>query len=150
LRLGGSLSATLPRLAEAVRASVGDRRAESVARRARLEERHRRQREDWAQDAQSVADAQPIDSRWLAYALQERIPADAIVVEETTTDKQAFLRHTPRTVPGTYQVRGTGGLGVMLGVAQGLKVAAPERLVVAILGDGSLHYSPALANFGFA
>src|SRR5262249_42162684 len=41
-------------------------------------------------------------------------------------------------------------LGVVLGTAQGLKLAQPDRLVVAVIGDGALHYSPALANFGFA
>jgi acetolactate synthase-1/2/3 large subunit len=154
LRLGGSTAATLRQLAQEVQARANalpsGRQAQFGGRRAELEERHRRQRAQWDQEARECATDEPIDSRWLAHTLHRLIPEDAIVVEETTTDKQAITRHAPRSLPGTYHVRNTGGLGVMLGVAQGLKLTAPERLVVAIVGDGALHYSPALANFGFA
>lgn len=154
LRLGGSTAATLRQLAQAVQAQANalpaNRQADFHRRRAELEERHRRQRAQWDEEARGSATEQPIDSRWLAHTLHRLIPEDAIIVEETTTDKQAITRHAPRSLPGTYHVRGTGGLGVMLGTAQGLKLTAPDQLVVAIVGDGALHYSPALANFGFA
>jgi len=154
LRLGGSLCATLPQLAQEVQRQAASlstaHRDQITPRRAELGGRHDQQVAQWQQEAQSVADHTPIDTRWLARALHEAIPPDAILVEETTTDKQSFLRHTPRSIPGTYHVRSTGGLGVMLGVAQGLKLTAPDRLVVTCLGDGALHYAPALANFGFA
>jgi acetolactate synthase-1/2/3 large subunit len=154
MRLSGSVSTGLQRLAEEVAAGVSslrpDRAQRIAVRRASLEERHLRQRAEWDQLAREAADARPIDSSWLAYALNRVLPEDAVLVEETTTDKQALLRLVPRTAPGTYHVRSTGGLGVMLGVAQGLKLAMPERLVVAVIGDGAFHYSPGLANFGFA
>jgi acetolactate synthase-1/2/3 large subunit len=154
LRLSGSLAHSLQQLVERVRAGAaqfsGERRAQIAARRAQLEERHLRQRAGWAEAAQAAADTRPIDTRWLAQALHAALPEDAILCEETTTDKQAVLLNVPRTLPGTYHVRSTGGLGVVLGAAQGLKLAQPERLVVAVIGDGALHYSPALANFGFA
>jgi acetolactate synthase-1/2/3 large subunit len=50
----------------------------------------------------------------------------------------ADLDHFPREKPGTFfGTSPAGGLGWGFGCALGIKLAAPERLVVAALGDGS-------------
>jgi hypothetical protein len=43
-----------------------------------------------------------------------------------------------------------GGLGMGLGIALGAKLAQPQNIVVAIIGDGAWHYNPVPAALGFA
>ena len=43
----------------------------------------------------------------------------------------------------------TAGLGIGLSVACGVKVARPDEVVMAILGDGAFNYNPTLAALGF-
>ena len=52
------------------------------------------------------------------------------------------LEHCPREKPGTYFGMSTaGGLGWGLGAALGAKLAAPDELVVATLGDGTYMFT---------
>jgi acetolactate synthase I/II/III large subunit len=52
------------------------------------------------------------------------------------------LDHCPREKPGTYFGTSTsGGLGWGLGAALGAKLAAPEKLIVATLGDGTYMFT---------
>jgi acetolactate synthase-1/2/3 large subunit len=81
--------------------------------------------------------------------LNEVLPEDAIIAEECTTERTFVLQSLPRDVPGTYQGRNHGGLGVSVSTALGLKFAAPERLVVNIVGDGAFNYNPVFTAFGF-
>jgi acetolactate synthase I/II/III large subunit len=39
-------------------------------------------------------------------------------------------------------------LGASLGLALGVKAAAPDKLVVTFIGDGAFNYNPVLAAFG--
>jgi len=43
-----------------------------------------------------------------------------------------------------------GGLGMGLGIALGAKLAQPQNIVVAIIGDGAWHYNPVPAAHGSA
>jgi acetolactate synthase-1/2/3 large subunit len=57
--------------------------------------------------------------------------------------------HCPREKPDTYYgLSSAGGLGWGFGAALGAKLAAPEKLVVATLGDGSYLFSnPMVAHW---
>ncbi len=64
-----------------------------------------------------------------------------IVVEEATTNLDAMRQYLRRTQPGTYYRSGGTALGWSLGAALGVKLAQPQRLVVAIVGDGAFLFS---------
>jgi len=103
-----------------------------AARRRELTERSAARRVRAA--AQAEKDAAAITPEWISRCLGEAIREDAIVVNEYPLR----LEHCPRTLPGTYfGVSPAGGLGWGMGAALGAKLAAPERLVVATLGDGA-------------
>jgi len=74
-------------------------------------------------------------------ALNAKLTADDIVVNEAVTNSHAVLGQLPRTKPGTYFAHGGGGLGGSGGMALGIKLAQPDRRVVQIAGDGVFHFS---------
>lgn len=111
---------------------------------------HQRQWDSWAREARDASSTEPIDVRWAVQALGDALPPEAVVVEEVTSPRPFLFRHLARHVPGSYIGRVTGGLGVGLGSAMGVKVARPRDLVVAFIGDGAFNYNPTLAALGFA
>src|SRR5256714_11881156 len=55
--------------------------------------------------------------------------------------------HLPQTTPQSF-FRGSGGLGQGIGTALGIKLAAPQRPVVLLVGDGSFLYNPIIQALG--
>jgi acetolactate synthase-1/2/3 large subunit len=92
----------------------------------------------------------PIDPRWLCQALNESLPSNAVIVEETTVHRTLIQNMIPRTEPMSYIARVTGGLGVSLGYALGAKLAMKERPVFVLIGDGGFHYNPVPSCLGLA
>ena len=78
----------------------------------------------------------------LTDALGEVLPPDAIVIDEAISSSRALLRHT--AFPDGVQLHKTNGgsLGWGLPAAVGAKIAQPDRAVVAVIGDGSFHFTP--------
>ena len=73
--------------------------------------------------------------------LASRLPADAVVVEETPSSRPELLERIPARSPLGFVSNANGGLGFGLSGATGLKMGLPERPVVAVLGDGSTMYA---------
>ncbi len=97
--------------------------------------------------AQSQSGQTPISTEWFCRCLAEVVGADDIVVDESLTSGMAVARYLPRTKPGTYFGSGGTSLGFGLGAALGVKLAAPEKRVVCLVGDGSFIFgcpTPAL------
>ena len=117
------------------------------ARRAELAERHREQRAAWARMADEVADRAPIAPEWLARCLGELWgeAGDLVVVDETVTNGGAVQRQVAATEPGSWFKSGGSGLGWGLGGALGVKLARPDRPVVALVGDGCFLFGAPLA-----
>ncbi|WP_172652019.1 thiamine pyrophosphate-dependent enzyme [Rhodococcus opacus] len=74
-------------------------------------------------------------------ALSDRLPPNTIVVEETPSSRPDLHELLPAREPLGFVSAAMGGLGFAMPAAIGLKMAAPERPVVAVLGDGSSLYS---------
>lgn len=74
-------------------------------------------------------------------ALGEATPRDAIFVEEAITANLDFARSVEIAGPGAYYSGRGGGIGQGLAGAVGVAVAAPDRPVVCVSGDGSAMYS---------
>ncbi|HEX3490900.1 MAG TPA: thiamine pyrophosphate-binding protein [Streptosporangiaceae bacterium] len=73
-------------------------------------------------------------------ALAEVLPADAVVVEECPSSREALQLMLPARHPLGYLGLAMGGLGFGMPAAAGLRMARPDRPVVAIIGDGSAAY----------
>ncbi|MFI9450820.1 benzoylformate decarboxylase [Amycolatopsis sp. NPDC052450] len=72
--------------------------------------------------------------------LARGLPRDTIVVEESPSSRPELHRRVPARAPLGFLSAAAGGLGFGLPAAIGLKLGAPRRPVVAVLGDGSSLY----------
>jgi acetolactate synthase-1/2/3 large subunit len=88
-----------------------------------------------------------IEPLGLIAAMRESMPKDTIYVEETITHSQALQQHLPWTDPQSY-FRVGGGLGQGTGYALGVKLAAQNRPVALVVGDGSFLYNPVIQALG--
>jgi thiamine pyrophosphate-dependent acetolactate synthase large subunit-like protein len=148
VQIHGPVTTNLQALVQIVRDLQGHRRSAPYEERAaRLRDNHRRLRDTAREEALSARDAHPIDPRWLCHAFNEALPADTVVVNELIVHRGVLDRYLERARTSTY-MRSFGGLGQGLPNALGMKLAMPDRLVVAVVGDGSFHYNPVVACFG--
>nr|WP_245690801.1 benzoylformate decarboxylase [Sinosporangium album] len=74
-------------------------------------------------------------------ALAEAVPSHAIWVNESPSNSLMFQDHVRIGADGAYLFTTGGGLGFGLPAAVGAQLAAPRRPVVAVMGDGSMHYA---------
>jgi len=96
--------------------------------------------------AQAEAEAAHLPLRPLAvlHAIGALLPDDAIVIEETlSTGMNSVRQLMPATRPDSWFGMRGGGIGVAMPQAIGIKLAHPDRPVVALTGDGSAMYSSA-------
>ncbi len=91
--------------------------------------------------AQKRWDNTPISMPRLMADIASALPADAIVVDEAITAGPDLVRTLSFSKRGDYFGARGGGIGQALPGALGVKVACPDRPVVAISGDGSSMYS---------
>ena len=140
--LEGDAVATLELLAEALRAAGIDQAAVD-ARKARWSAEHDRLWEaDRATEAE-VSGNTAIHPRTLMAALGAAMPDNTFYVDETITHRGMVVRHLQNRGPQSY-FRPQGGLGQGIGTALGVKLAARDRPVVLIVGDGSFMYNPVI------
>ena len=87
------------------------------------------------------AAGEPMRAGHVFAAIAERIPRSAIVIEESPSSRPELLVRLPARESLGSLSPAMGGLGFALPAAIGLRMARPERPVVAIVGDGSSLYS---------
>jgi benzoylformate decarboxylase len=85
-------------------------------------------------------EATPIAPERLMLEVAAALPEGAIVVDEAISHSPALLQAVEPAGPGSYfRIRG-GAIGWGLPAALGVKLARPDRPVVAVVGDGSSMY----------
>ena len=115
-------------------------------RRARIEAAGRERRAALEHQVRAARSSSTMGMAWVSRALSEAVSragaGDAIVVNEYSLVAAA----ANLTLPGSYFGSSpVGGLGWGLPAALGAKLAAPDRLVIATLGDGSYTFANPLA-----
>jgi acetolactate synthase-1/2/3 large subunit len=121
------------------------RRERWAARRERYAAAHAAHRQVLQASLSELRARRPIAGEWVGAALAERLPADAIVLDETVTSAEAVRRFLGRQLPGTILSAGAPGLGWALGAGVGVRLAAQDRTVVALVGDGSFVFGSPVA-----
>jgi acetolactate synthase-1/2/3 large subunit len=82
-----------------------------------------------------------LTAEYLTACVRRAIGHDAIVISEGVTHFPTISNHAGRSKPGTLFNSGGGSLGWAGGAAVGVKLARPDALVVAMLGDGCYMFS---------
>ena len=106
------------------------------ARRKQAAERIKARQDRVAKEARGAPDK--ITPQYLSHCIGEAFGTDAVIFNEYPLNIEHCLREKPETFFGLGPA---GGLGWGLGAAIGAKLAAPEKLIVATLGDGSYMFS---------
>ena len=145
-------AATLEKLVAKAKASeeVASNRTAYEERLGRTRQQHDNHFANLKTEARKHADDIPIDPRWLCHALAEALPENSVISEETTVYRTLIQESIPRSQPQSYFARITGGLGVGLSYALGVKLAMPDRPVFALIGDGAFHYNAVPSCLGVA
>ncbi len=99
-----------------------------------------------AQRAQKAAKVEkptttPLPAEWLMMRLSDKLPKDAIVVEEGLTSTMTLPSYFPFRDKNSFFGNVSGGIGWGIAAAVGVQIAEPKRRVVAVIGDGSAMYS---------
>jgi acetolactate synthase I/II/III large subunit len=115
-------------------------------RRARVAAEHDAQRAAW--EALERPENGEITSAYLTACVRELLAdEDALVLTEAVTNFQTVAGHLRINKPGSYLGSGGGSLGWSGGGMVGAKLAAPERTVVSLAGDGTYLFSvPSVAH----
>lgn len=83
----------------------------------------------------------PLPAEWLMMRLSDKLPKDAIVVEEGLTSTSTLPSYFPFRDRNSFFGNVSGGIGWGIAAAVGVQIAEPTRRVVAVIGDGSAMYS---------
>jgi acetolactate synthase-1/2/3 large subunit len=112
-----------------------------------IDERRRMIAEKNAARRAAIAKASQPKDDVITLAYLSRIIAETVGPGAVVFNEYSLLQdHCPREEADTYYgLSSSGGLGWGLGAALGAKAAAPEKLCVAVLGDGSYLFSNPMA-----
>ncbi|PYM21379.1 MAG: benzoylformate decarboxylase [Candidatus Rokuibacteriota bacterium] len=138
----GDPKATLPELSEAVRRHTSKSgHPQAARRREAVAAAFAAERKEMEQKARDAANTSPMGSLALVHAVAQATPAGATIVDEAISSS-AGIRHFFKCEDSKsfFGLRG-GGIGWGLPAALGIKLALPQRPVIALVGDGSAMYT---------
>ncbi|MCL2166142.1 MAG: thiamine pyrophosphate-requiring protein [Clostridiales bacterium] len=104
------------------------------------------------QEKRLAAEKMPpaMTASYLSACIREIMDQDTILVNETITSGGAVSSHIPRNKPGTVFGCGGSSLGWFGGAAIGIKLAHPEKDVIALASDGVYIFSSPTAVYWMA
>ena len=83
----------------------------------------------------------PISGAFVMQVVSEVMPADAVIVEEAPSHRNAMHDFLPIRHSDGFYCGASGGLGWALPASVGIALGDPSRRIVCLLGDGSSLYS---------
>ena len=116
-------------------------REAAATRAATLAEERRRSDEEYQGRLAGLWDRRPMAVERMMHELARAVPPETIVADEAITSGAALMREFTFDEPGSlYGIRG-GALGWGMPGALGVKLANPDRPVLAVVGDGASLYT---------
>jgi len=118
-----------------------NQQARAKERGVKVAQANKQSRDKLVAQARAEAEKSPLQPLALLHAIGEVLPKNAVVIEEALSSaggiRQLIASDDPQSF---YGLRG-GGIGWGLSAAVGVKLALPDRPVVALIGDGSSMYT---------
>ena len=132
--IAGSADAALTMLRASLKSAMKGKQSAMDARRKTVATARAEMADKKKKLIEQVKEQSPIHMAWLTQCINELKSEDAIVVSELGIP----LSQLELTKPLSYLGSSTaGGLGFGLGASLGAKLAAPNRMMVQVAGDGS-------------
>jgi benzoylformate decarboxylase len=138
----GDPKGTLPELTAAVRERMSPA-AQSTARE-RLKSASAETLADLEKlkaKARSMAGDSPVQALALIHAIGEILPKDTVVIDETVSSGGGLRQLVKSDDPQSFFGLRGGGIGWGIPASIGVKIALPDRPVIALVGDGSSMYT---------
>jgi acetolactate synthase-1/2/3 large subunit len=144
ISIGGDPKLALELLADELRR--GPRNEKLLGERAgKIRAEHNRHRERAKQRAEKASGQRPIDAAWLSYCVDQVRDADTLIVNDHGVSQEQLSLSDPGSYFGGSPA---GGLGWGIGGALGMKLAHPEKTVIASCGDGTYMFNnPTACHF---
>lgn len=119
----------------------GEKREAARARASAIGEQKARSRQAFQQRAKAAWNSPKISPERMMMELAQVMPKDAIMAAEASTSGGALMGAMDFDRPGDYYSARGGALGWGIPGAIGVKLANPNRPVVAVVADGSSMYT---------
>ncbi len=110
-------------------------------------EEHRKLADEWAKIAANQAAKKPISAHWLSRCIDEVIDDTTLVVNQTISPASIVQHQVHRSQPGTLLSCAGGCIGWAPGAGLGVKLGAPDKTVISLMGDGAFIYGCPEATF---
>jgi benzoylformate decarboxylase len=138
----GDPKATLPDITTAVRERMNaSAKSAAAARLKSATDAIKAERDAVRAKARGLAGKTPVQPLALLEAVGAMLPKDAVVIEEVLSSAPGARSLINSDDPQSYFALRGGGIGWGLPAAIGVKLALPDRPVVAMVGDGSAMYT---------
>jgi acetolactate synthase-1/2/3 large subunit len=134
-------SQAIPKLTENIKQKITpEKRAELKKRYDELAAEHTKLDSEWRALAMSQSQNKPITANWLSRCIDEVIDDETIIVNQTISPSTIVAHQIHRSQPGTLLSCAGGCIGWAPGAALGVKLAAPDKTVISLMGDGAFIY----------
>jgi acetolactate synthase I/II/III large subunit len=144
ISIGGDPKLALELLALELKSGSRNEKASSE-RAERIRSRHQQYRERLKQKAEKASRESPIDAAWLSYCVDQVRDKDTIIVNDHGVSQEQLTLSDPASYFGGSPA---GGLGWGIGGGLGIKLAHPEKTVIASVGDGTYMFNnPTACHF---
>jgi acetolactate synthase-1/2/3 large subunit len=144
ISIGGDPRLALELLAQELQSQPRNEKA--LAERAeKIRAEHKRYRERQKQRAEKASRERPIDTAWLSYCVNQVRDENTLIVNDHGVSQEQLSLSEPASYFGGSPA---GGLGWGIGGALGMKLARPEKTVIASVGDGTYMFNnPTACHF---
>ncbi|OGO00387.1 MAG: hypothetical protein A2Y58_05810 [Chloroflexi bacterium RBG_13_51_52] len=131
----------IPALTKIIKQKLTAEKSEQFKKRANaLEAEHKKLDSEWRTLATSHAERKPITAHWLSRCIDEIIDDNTIIVNQTISPSTIVAHQVHRSKPGSLLSCAGGCIGWAPGAALGVKLAAPDKTVISLMGDGAFIY----------
>jgi benzoylformate decarboxylase len=138
----GDPKGTLPELTDLTRTAMANGALGAAKERLRTaSEATKVELEKLRAKARSLAGETPVQPLALINAISEILPKDAVVIDETVSSSGGLRQLMKSDDPQSFFGLRGGGIGWGLPASIGVKIALPDRPVIALVGDGSAMYT---------
>jgi acetolactate synthase-1/2/3 large subunit len=144
ISLGGDPKLALELLAQQLQSQPRNEKA-LFERAERIRSQHKKYRERLQEKAEKASRARPIDTAWLSYCVDQVRDKDTLIVNDHGVSQEHLSLSEPASYFGGSPA---GGLGWGIGGGLGMKLACPEKTVIASVGDGTYMFNnPTACHF---